>query len=76
MLETKGMCHAKCAAPYSVSIRENILRDQFLRALKHGRPSQLRPWSSEAEINQCFNFAASRLRVKPDPDESHIHGLN
>jgi len=25
----------------------------------------------EAEINQCFNFAASRLRVKPDPVESH-----
>jgi hypothetical protein len=26
---------------------------------------------SEAEINQCFDFAASRLRVKPNPFESH-----
>jgi len=26
---------------------------------------------SEAEISQCFDFAASRLRVKPDPVESH-----
>ena len=25
---------------------------------------------SEVEINQCFDFAASRLRVKPDPVES------
>jgi len=24
-------------------------------------------WYSKAEINQCFDFAASRLRVKPDP---------
>ena len=27
--------------------------------------------NSEAEINQCIYFAASRLRVKPDPVESH-----
>jgi len=29
------------------------------------------PQYSEAEINHFYNFAASRLRVKPDPVESH-----
>jgi hypothetical protein len=41
--------------------------DQSVQNATRTRASQY----SEAEINQCFDFAASRLRVKPGPVESH-----